>query len=83
VTTRKRVDPDRDRLDRVVAEARRARDERQQGYRGQALKLFPWICGQRTPAPARHPTRRRWRPLYRHHSHALCRPRRTPEARGL
>jgi hypothetical protein len=45
VTNRKRVDPHHDRLDRIVAEARRARDERRQGYRAQALKLFPWICG--------------------------------------
>jgi hypothetical protein len=46
MTTRKRVDPDLARLDRVVAEARRARDEREQGYRSKALKLFPWICGR-------------------------------------
>jgi hypothetical protein len=38
--------PDLDRLDRIVAEARRARDEREQGYRAQALKLYPWICGR-------------------------------------
>jgi uncharacterized metal-binding protein YceD (DUF177 family) len=46
MTTRKRVEPDQSRLDRVVADARRARDEREQSYRGQALKLFPWICGR-------------------------------------
>ena len=46
MTTRKRVDPDHARLDRVVAEARRAREERDQGYRAQALKLYPWICGR-------------------------------------
>lgn len=34
------------RLDRVVAEARRARDEREQGYREQALRLYPWVCGR-------------------------------------
>jgi len=33
-------------LDRIVAEARRASDERAKGYREQALKLFPWICGR-------------------------------------
>jgi hypothetical protein len=38
--------PDLARLDRVVAEARRAREQREQGYRAQALKLFPWICGR-------------------------------------
>jgi uncharacterized metal-binding protein YceD (DUF177 family) len=46
MTTRKKVEPDLARLDRVVADARRARDEREQSYRGQALKLFPWICGR-------------------------------------
>jgi hypothetical protein len=46
MVTRKRVDPDHARLDRVIAEARRAREERDQGYRAQALKLFPWICGR-------------------------------------
>ena len=46
MTTRKRVQPDLARLDRVVAEARRAREEREQSYRGRALKLFPWICGR-------------------------------------
>ena len=38
--------PDNARLDRVVAEARRAREERERGYREQALKLFPWICAR-------------------------------------
>jgi hypothetical protein len=38
--------PDLDRLDRIVADARRARDERDLGYRERALKLYPWICGR-------------------------------------
>jgi len=40
--------PGRDnaRLDRVVAEARRSREVREKGYREQALKLYPWICGR-------------------------------------
>ena len=46
MTTRKRVQPDLERLDRVVADARRAREEREQSYRGRALKLYPWICGR-------------------------------------
>jgi hypothetical protein len=37
---------DHERLDHVVAEARRAREAREQGYREQALKLFPWVCGR-------------------------------------
>jgi len=43
---RQKGTPDLDRLDRIVADARRARDEREQGYRAQALKLYPWICGR-------------------------------------
>ena len=46
MVTRKRVQPNQERLDRVVAEARRAKDERQASYRGQALKMYPWICGR-------------------------------------
>jgi hypothetical protein len=38
--------PDNARLDRIVAEARRARETREQGYREQALKIYPWICGR-------------------------------------
>lgn len=44
--TRKPVNPDVVRLDRVVAEARKARDEREDSYRGRALRLYPWICGR-------------------------------------
>jgi len=35
-----------DRLDAVVAAARRSQAEREQGYREQALKLYPWVCGR-------------------------------------
>jgi 5-methylcytosine-specific restriction endonuclease McrA len=42
----KRGPPDAARLDRIVAEARRARESRENTYREQALKLFPWICGR-------------------------------------
>ena len=33
-------------LDRVVAEARRNREQREQGYREKALRMYPWICGR-------------------------------------
>lgn len=36
--------PDLNRLDRVVAEARQQREQREQGYRERALKIYPWIC---------------------------------------
>jgi 5-methylcytosine-specific restriction endonuclease McrA len=42
----KRTLPDHSRLDRVVLEARQQRESRESGYREQALKLFPWICGR-------------------------------------
>jgi len=32
--------------DRIVEMARRQRDEREKGYRAQALKLYPKICGR-------------------------------------
>ncbi len=35
-----------ERLDRIVAEARRNRDERETTYRERALKIYPWICGR-------------------------------------
>ena len=37
---------DPERLNRVVAQARRIADERSQGYRERALKIYPWICGR-------------------------------------
>ena len=37
---------DQEKLDRLVESARRARDERAAGYREQALKLYPWVCGR-------------------------------------
>ena len=38
--------PTNDKLDRVVSEARAARDQREQGYRSRALKMYPWVCGR-------------------------------------
>lgn len=38
--------PTNDKLERVVAEARRVREQREQGYREQALKMYPHICGR-------------------------------------
>ncbi len=35
-----------DKLDRIVAQAHRASVEREQGYRAQALKMYPWVCGR-------------------------------------
>jgi len=51
------------RLDRLVAKARRASDERAQTYREQALRILPWICGR----CAREFGRERLRELTVHH----------------
>ncbi|HZV55421.1 MAG TPA: YajD family HNH nuclease [Rhodocyclaceae bacterium] len=55
--------PDTNRLDRVVAEARRSAEQREQDYREQALKIYPWICGR----CAREFTRANLRELTVHH----------------
>ena len=41
-----KTQPDTGKLDRIVAEARRNRDQREKGYREQALKIYPWVCGR-------------------------------------
>ena len=35
-----------DRLNKIVAGAQRNQLQREQAYREQALKLYPWICGR-------------------------------------
>ena len=50
-------------LDRIVAEARRAAEQRERSYREQALKIYPWICGR----CAREFTRANVRELTVHH----------------
>lgn len=37
---------DENKLDALVANARKSSDARERGYREQALKLYPWICGR-------------------------------------
>ena len=55
--------PDTAKLDRIVAETRRNRDQRERDYRERALKLYPWICGRCT----REFTRENLRELTVHH----------------
>jgi len=59
----KKTTPDPDRLERLVAEANRARATRDQGYRERALKILPWLCGR----CARSFERARLRELTVHH----------------
>jgi hypothetical protein len=54
---------DSSKLDRIVADARRAALERGQSYREQALRIYPWICGR----CAREFTRANLRELTVHH----------------
>ena len=37
---------DTDKLDKIVADARRTNEERDKGYREKALKMYPHICGR-------------------------------------
>jgi 5-methylcytosine-specific restriction endonuclease McrA len=62
MTTRGR-NPESANLDRIVAKAQRDRLLREQGYREQALKIYPWICGR----CAREFTRENLRELTVHH----------------
>jgi len=40
--------PGNRRLDAIVAKAHQSRAQREAGYREQALKLYPWVCGRCT-----------------------------------
>lgn len=55
--------PLNNKLDEIVAAAHKARQEREQDYREQALKLYPWICGR----CGRNFTRTNLRELTVHH----------------
>jgi len=55
--------PDAARLDRLVADARKSAELRDQDYRERALKIYPWICGR----CAREFTRDNLRELTVHH----------------
>lgn len=40
--------PGQSKLDKVLADAREYKAKRDGGYREQALKLYPWVCGRCT-----------------------------------
>ena len=42
----KKTSSDKDSLDRIITEARRNQKQREQGYRDQALKIYPSICAK-------------------------------------
>jgi hypothetical protein len=35
-----------DKFDRIVAQTRSNREDRDRGYRERALKMYPWVCGR-------------------------------------
>lgn len=55
--------PEPGKLDRILAEQRVYIAEREKGYREQAMKLYPWVCGR----CAREFTRVNLRELTVHH----------------
>ena len=42
----KKTSLDQGKMERIVSEARRSKQQREQGYREKALKIFPWICAR-------------------------------------
>jgi hypothetical protein len=42
----KKISLDQSKMERIVSEGRRSKQKREQGYREQALKIFPWICAR-------------------------------------
>jgi uncharacterized metal-binding protein YceD (DUF177 family) len=46
--TLRKTTADKDKLTQIVSDARRNQELREQSYRGQALKLYPWVCGRCT-----------------------------------
>ena len=38
--------PSLDKKSQLISDARRQQELREQSYRGQALKMYPWICGR-------------------------------------
>jgi 5-methylcytosine-specific restriction endonuclease McrA len=42
----KKTPSDIERPSRIVAEARREREQREKTYREQALKMYPWVCAR-------------------------------------
>ncbi|MCC2656980.1 MAG: endonuclease [Panacagrimonas sp.] len=64
----KKTTIDDERLDRVVAAARRAADERAMTYREQAMKMYPWVCG-RCARSFTHVNRHELTVHHRNHNH--------------
>ncbi len=46
MASRDRGEINHDKLDEIVAKARKGADERMRGYREQSLRLYPWVCAR-------------------------------------
>ncbi|MEJ2285023.1 MAG: YajD family HNH nuclease [Desulfobacterales bacterium] len=44
--TSKKSNSETERQNKIVAEARQSRSQREKTYREQALKMYPWVCGR-------------------------------------
>ena len=62
------ITPAGNRGEQVVADARRNREEREQGYRDKALKMYPWVCG-RCQREFNHKNLRELTVHHRNHDH--------------
>ncbi|MGQ0501562.1 MAG: YajD family HNH nuclease [Panacagrimonas sp.] len=60
--------PNHAKVDQVVADARRAADQRNLGYREQAMKMYPWVCG-RCAREFTHANRHELTVHHRNHDH--------------
>lgn len=59
---------DHARLDGVIADAVRAADKRNLGYREQAMRMYPWVCG-RCAREFTHANRHELTVHHRNHDH--------------
>ncbi len=64
----KKSTSDTDKYDRIAADARRNADQRNLGYREQAMKMYPWICG-RCSREFTHANRHELTVHHRNHNH--------------
>ncbi len=55
-------------LDKIIAETHKNRRLREQGYREQALKMYPWVCG-RCQREFNHQNLRELTVHHRNHDH--------------
>ncbi len=44
--TSKKPHSEKERQDKIVAEARQSRNQREKTYREKALKMYPWVCAR-------------------------------------